>query len=75
MRRGEHMYMITGVRSRYVQRRGRRLYHFSDGYAGRLRLTLRHDSESLGWTLEEMDDGWSNPPSPTLPDEPGPHYC
>jgi len=75
MRRGDRVYVITGVSSRYVQRRGRRLYHFFDGYAGRLRLTLSHDSESLGWTLEEMDDGWSSPPSPAVPDEPGPHYC
>jgi hypothetical protein len=63
MRRGGRVYVITSVSSRYVQRRGRRLYHFFDGYAGRLRLTLSHDSESLGWTLEEMDDGWSSPPS------------
>jgi hypothetical protein len=70
--RAGRVYEITRISSRYVQRRGRRLYHFFDGYAGRLRLTLRHDSESLGWTLEEMDDGWTVPSSPTPPDEPSP---
>ncbi len=37
--------------------------------AGHLQLTLKHDSESLGWTLEEMDDGWRRPLSPTPSDE------
>jgi hypothetical protein len=75
MRRGERVYAISRVTSRYTQRRERRLYHFFDGYADYLRLTLKHDSESLGWTLEEMDDGWPAPSSPTPPAEPGPRYC
>ena len=75
MRWRGQVYAITRVSSRYSQRSGRRTYHFFDGYAGRLRLTLKHDSESLGWTLEEMDDGWPAPSSPTLPAEPGPRYC
>jgi hypothetical protein len=65
MRWHGQVYDITRVSSRYTQRSGRRLYHFFDGYAGRLQLTLKHDSESLGWTLEEMEDGWGPPPSPT----------
>ena len=76
MRWHGQVYDITRVSSRYTQRSGRRLYHFFDGYAGRLQLTLKHDSESLGWTLEEMDDGWSRPFSPTPPGEQqSPHYC
>jgi hypothetical protein len=76
MRRGDQVYVITRVSSRYVQRRGRVLYHFFDGYAGRLQLTLRHDSESLGWTLEEMGDGWGVPISPTPAGEDrSRHYC
>jgi hypothetical protein len=76
MRWNGRVYAITRVTSRYTQRSGRRLYHFFDGYAGRLQLTLKHDSESLGWTLEEMDDGWSRPLSPPPPgDWQSPHYC
>jgi len=72
---GGRAYVITRVSSRYTQRSGR-LYHFFDGYAGRLQLTLKHDSESLGWTLEEMDDGWSRPLSPSpIGEQQSPHYC
>jgi hypothetical protein len=76
MRWHGQVYVITRVSSRYTQRSGRRLNHFFDGYAGRLQLTLKHDSESLGWTLEEIEDGWGPPPSPIPPDElQSPHYC
>jgi hypothetical protein len=76
MRWRGRVYAITRVSSRYEQRSGRRLYHFFQGYAGRLQLTLKHDSESLGWTLEEMDDGWGSTPSPTPPGDLEPaHYC
>jgi hypothetical protein len=70
------VYVNTRVSSGIPIRRGRRLYHLFNAYAGRLPLTLEHDSESLGWTLEEMDDGWGRPLSPTPPGEPpSPHYC
>ena len=70
------VYVITHVGSRIPLRRGRRLVHLFNAYAGRLPLVLELDTESLSWMLEEIDDGWGPPPSPTPPGgEQSPHYC
>jgi hypothetical protein len=71
------VYAITHVGSRIPLRRGRRLVHLFNAYAGRLPLLLELDTEGLGWTLEEMDDGWDQPPpSPTPPGgQESPHHC
>lgn len=55
-------YSITSVSSHYPVRRGRRLYHYFAAHAGGFAFTLVLDTESLRWTLEEMEDGW--PPAP-----------
>lgn len=69
MRWHGQVYVITRVSSRIPLRRGRRLYHLFNAYAERSALTLEHDTETLGWTLEEMDDGWGHPLSPPPPGE------
>ena len=76
MRWRGQVYVITRVGSRMPIRRGRQLTHLFNAYAGRSALTLLHDTETMGWTLEEMDDGWGPPPSPPPSGESeSRHYC
>lgn len=50
-------YLITKVGYHHKVRSGRTVYHIFHVCSDTLAFRLRHDPDTLGWTLEEVSDG------------------
>lgn len=53
-------YTIRKLGLRHPIREGRVLFHIFEGTDGKMFFRLRHNTETLQWTLEQISDGLPN---------------